>query len=195
MYNLKYKMKNIHGFTLAEILTVITILVVLALAMLTTINPLTQFLKGFDTVRRDDLKKIRIAYENYYADHDCYPPKDTLTHCGGNNLDPYLSSIPCDPNDNTPYSVYMGNDNETCPQRFAIYASFTNKKDAKSDTISLCPDKMVVSSTMTNFDIIDGCSSRRVCPTPMFDCRNVLVSCRRRYCPVLFTNFCSQNCV
>ena len=72
MYN-KLEMNRKHqGFTLVEIMIVVSLIVIIAIALLGGINPLQQFFRGYDTVRKSDLAKLKSAFENYYNDHDCY---------------------------------------------------------------------------------------------------------------------------
>ena len=56
-----------------------------------------QIEKGRDAKRKDDLDKIKVAYENYYSDNDCYPPEDALSNRASTELDPYMSVVPRDP--------------------------------------------------------------------------------------------------
>lgn len=152
-------MKNNLGFTLAELLIVITILVIIGTTLLMTINPLAQFLRGYDAVRKADLAKLKITFESYYSDHDCYPTLDKLSQCGSNALAPYLTEVPCDPNTNTPYTppYTIEELNVTCPQKYAIYATLSNKLDPQGDEIRFCPDKIVAgSSDLREADIIKG---------------------------------------
>lgn len=159
------KSKISSGFTLAEILIVITILTILGLTVLIGVNPMMQFLRGYDTRRKADLYKIKIAFEAYYADHDCYPSLDILNSCGSNALEPYLATIPCDPSSQKPYTLYIGtNENPTCPQKIAVYASLANKFDPKGDEIKFCPDTIAATlGEMTYLETVTGCSSRVYC--------------------------------
>lgn len=85
-----------------------------------------QIFKGNDARRKDDLNKLKIAFENYYSDHNYYPyPAQTgfLDHCDSatdNLLEPYLKHIPCDPTTKLPYRVWTQDDSST-PQMFVIY--------------------------------------------------------------------------
>jgi len=152
--------KSIHsGFTLMEMSIVSTLVVILGLVVLVGINPLTQILKGYDTRRKADLAALKIAFEAYYADHDCYPPSSILNNCGSDDLAPYLNKIPCDPNDNSPYDLQTPPDNSsTCPQQYAIYTPLISFFSRLAETIPTCPGTYAVySSNMTNSDLADGC--------------------------------------
>lgn len=143
-----------------------TIIVILGLAVLIGLNPQAQFFKGFDTRRRSDLDKIKIAFETYYSDKGCYPPASVLTHCGGADLAPYLSSIPCDPNTNTPYKVSVQPPGSSCPQQYAIYASLYSFFSRLANPIAGCPQTYAVySESMTNVDLVAGCSGVKTCVT------------------------------
>lgn len=65
--------KNSTGFTLIELLIVIGVVGVLAAVLITVLNPLNQFKKARDAQRRNDLKQLQQALENYYTDHGSYP--------------------------------------------------------------------------------------------------------------------------
>lgn len=151
-------MKN-KGFTLVEILIVVSILVILGTATLVGINPMMQIFKGYDAVRKADLQEIKIAFETYYEDHGCYPNFLTkteitnlgenydltsrennyvLSQCGsttGTELEGYLDEIPCDPNTGDPYSFYipaitvMDGTLLTCPQKYLVYSKLANVFD------------------------------------------------------------------
>lgn len=85
------------GFTIIELLIVITIVAILAIVALLAVNPLKQVNKGYDAVRKKDLNNLKIVIEDYYGDHLCYPPAGILDVCGGDQLLPYMEKIPCDP--------------------------------------------------------------------------------------------------
>lgn len=89
------------GFTLAEILIVVALIIVLMLVVL--VNLRGQINKGYDAERKADLYKIQKAFNEYYNDHGCYPPLTILNACGGNQLAPYLPAVPCDPQTKQPY--------------------------------------------------------------------------------------------
>jgi prepilin-type N-terminal cleavage/methylation domain-containing protein len=159
------------GFTLTELLIVVSIIVVLGLAILVGINPLSQIFKGYDARRKSDLSRIKIAMEAYYSDHDCYPAfplKDAQLRpsyaCGSDILKPYLDSMPCDPNTKTPYTIYVTPIGSTCPQQFAVYAQIYSFFDSQANNIDYCPKTIAFSSPgMLNTDIIFGCSFQEVC--------------------------------
>jgi general secretion pathway protein G len=104
--------RRIHhakGMTLGELLVVIVIVALLAIA--TMINIKRQIDRGYDARRKTDLTRIRTALEDYYNDHSAFPTTDTWkamnckTGASMDFLKPYLDNkpIPCDPQSNTPY--------------------------------------------------------------------------------------------
>ena len=139
---MKIKSTQNHGFTLAEILIVVTIIVILGLAFLVGINPMTQIFKGHDTRRKADPAKIQIALENYHADHDCYPPPSQICYndtggktcniCGNESLspdfNPYLPQLPCDPQHPSEQYLYQVDDTN-CPTYYRIYIALSNTAD------------------------------------------------------------------
>ena len=155
------------GFTLVEIIIVVTIVVILGLATLVGINPMAQIFKGFDTRRKADLNKIKIALEAYYSDHECYPNflpvKDAEGRpsyiCDSAVLSPYLASMPCDPNSKKPYTLYLTPKDSICPQDFAFYAKISSPSDDQANDITLCPNTIAFHSPEMNKDSISyGCT-------------------------------------
>lgn len=161
-------MTNNHkGFTLTEILIVVSIIVLLGIAVLVGINPMTQIFKGYDTRRKADLNLIKIALEGYYTDHDCYPVFPLTDSqgrpsyaCDSNFLSPYLNIMPCDPNSKTPYPIYLLPEDSTCPQQYAVYAPITFLADSQINSISSCPQTIVVHSPDMSVEQISfGCNA------------------------------------
>ena len=177
-----------------ELLVVVTILIVLGLALLMSLNPLTQIIKGYDTRRRSDLNKIKIAFEAYYSDHDCYPDKSVLTQCDSTALQPYINTIPCDPSTKAGYKINVFPTDSTCPQKYAIYASTTSVFN--SSTVPGCTNTYAVySSNMGGLELTKGCS--KVTQT----CVNVY-GCKQGVCTLVAVdeivkcspNSCLSNC-
>ena len=95
-----------RGFTLIELLVVVSILAILVIIALSAIRGNRQ--KADDARTKADLARLRIAFEDYYGDHNCYPPPeyfDDANDCGADHLKPYLSSIACSPKTKLPYPV------------------------------------------------------------------------------------------
>lgn len=60
------------GFTMIELLVVISVIGVLAVAVLSSINPIEQINKGRDTRTRSDAAQLINALERYFATHEYY---------------------------------------------------------------------------------------------------------------------------
>ncbi len=162
-------MKTKSAFTLIELLIVITIIAILVIGALMSVN--TQRDKASDTKSKSELNRLKIAFEEYYNDHNCYPPAewfDSLDDCGGGNLKPYLGSIPCDPTTNLPYPVeYEGG---ACGTSFKLYAHLKSIDDPS--VTSLCSEG---GSTLGNYGVgssnvtvsIDCTTQNISTPTPI----------------------------
>jgi len=120
-------LKKNSGFTLIEILIAFAILTLLALMGFMAWQ--NQAARARDARRKADIKRLNIAFEDYYADDSCYPPADILTNCGGDELKTYLDGpIPCDPLTHTPYCYIYDSEAPVC-QEFRILASLENASD------------------------------------------------------------------
>jgi len=62
-----------RGFTLIELLIVIALIGILAVALLSAINPLEQLRKGRDSARKADASELLNAVERFNASYQCYP--------------------------------------------------------------------------------------------------------------------------
>lgn len=108
-----YIKKHIPGFTLIELLVVISIIGLLSSIVFTSLSSARASAR--DARRLSDIRQIQTALELYYADHGAYP----ITTGGiwghsyyagnwenghlGPALDPYLPTLPVDPqNEATP---------------------------------------------------------------------------------------------
>lgn len=65
-------MKN-RGFTLIELLIVVALIGILAIALLSAINPIEQAKKARDSGRKSDAAELLNAFERYNTTYDCYP--------------------------------------------------------------------------------------------------------------------------
>ena len=99
-------MRNKHtrsGFTLMELMLVVVIIALLAVFGILSYQG--QIVRANDSKRKTDLEKIKLLFEYYYNDHNCYPQMATWNayNCvdgsGGDFFAPYLNGqpIPCDP--------------------------------------------------------------------------------------------------
>lgn len=73
------------GFTMIELLVVIAVIGILAVAVLSSINPIEQINKGRDTRTRSDAAQLINAVDRYYAIHEKYPWNVTVS--GGYTAD------------------------------------------------------------------------------------------------------------
>ncbi len=124
--------KKSSGFTLIEIIIVVTILALLIL--LASSSFLKNIFLGNDARKKADLNKIKIYIEEYEKDHDCYPTAESMALCGSSSLiaiHPYLSNVPCNPLTKEPYAYEPDPDNTSCPSWFRLYADLQNEKDPK----------------------------------------------------------------
>jgi len=69
----KLKLKINRGFTMIELLIVIAVLGILAVAVLATINPIEQINRGRDTGSRSDTEQLLSAIDRYNATQGLWP--------------------------------------------------------------------------------------------------------------------------
>lgn len=70
---LKMNKRKINAFTLVELLIVIALIGILAVAVLATINPIEQANKARDAKFKNDAAEVLNAYERYYTAQEDYP--------------------------------------------------------------------------------------------------------------------------
>ena len=176
-----------------EILITVTILIVIGLSLVTVINPMTQIFKGYDAVRKTDLAKLKAVFESYYEDHGCYPQLDILDNCGGSDLQPYMDTIPCDPNTKEPYLLYYYPES-TCPQKFVIYTQLANIFDPAGKDIPYCDSYYAIySPEIGETIVIAGCSGRQIC-SRLYGC--VSGQCRliaEDSFPICYPSYCQDT--
>lgn len=145
---------NKKGFTLLELLIVVTIVTVLSIGLILLLNPKKQFDKAQDAQKSTDLDNLRKAFEDYYGDKGCYPkPSDVCfsgsyngnpvqnlcyicgTEPGSPTLSPYLKKMPCDPTYPTKKYLYYVEGNLNCPQSFKIYTDFNTPDNQLADDV------------------------------------------------------------
>jgi prepilin-type N-terminal cleavage/methylation domain-containing protein len=145
-------LKN-KGVTLIELMLVMLILAVLMVAMTAALNPANLVNKGKDATRKKDLKRIKVAFEEYYNDKGCYPSQELIDDlnsmdCGTTGLY-QLNPWPCDP-DRTKYRVMTEPPVTDCPDWFVVLT--TLKASGDKDIVSVEGKKYnyCVSSTDKN---------------------------------------------
>lgn len=70
------------GFTMIELLVVISVIGVLAVAVLSSINPIEQINKGRDTRTRSDSAQLINGVDRFFATQETYPWNDPEYACG-----------------------------------------------------------------------------------------------------------------
>lgn len=133
--------KYFKGFTLVELLVVISIISILATIAVITFSSFQQ--KGRDARRKSDLGVIQSALEQYHADQGYYPKTGSangdmdLTHPltglkDPNNSRTYLATLPSDPTSDTttpyfyeklPSSPECNNDPGNYCTKYCLYAN------------------------------------------------------------------------
>lgn len=123
--------KSQKGFTLLELLIVIIIVFVLAIIIVP--NLISGPARARDSQRKQDMRQIKTALENYYQTNGSYPASlQALTE----GSVPFIKTLPKDPKTNTDY-VYTTTG--TPPSNYIIKVTLENNgdKDAKSGTINI----------------------------------------------------------
>ena len=162
MINNFYKEDN-RGFTLVELLVVITILGILASIGLATFTSAQA--RGRDAQRKSDLKQIANSLELYYQDYGKYPgslngqllgcPSTTSKACVWgtgefwDNKSIYFRVLPKDPTAKTSYNYQIVNGSMN--QKFQIFAHLENSQDSEiiSTTYS-CGNNIVCNFAITS---------------------------------------------
>jgi len=117
------------AFTLIEVLVVVAILAILTLVAIVLLNGNRD--KADDSRVKSDMDRLKIVFEDYFNDHNCYPPLewfDNANDCGGDQLKPYLNAMPCNRKTGLPYTLRK--DATGCTW-FKLYGTITNSADPK----------------------------------------------------------------
>jgi prepilin-type N-terminal cleavage/methylation domain-containing protein len=123
--------KKRRGFTLVELLIVMAILSIMITVAIGIINPIAMTNKATDARVKKDLRKIRVAFEEYRSDKKGYPDDEMLTklsnksNCGSGVFAPWLSSWLCDPS-GEPYRIVVEGAGRTW---FKVFTKLRNVKD------------------------------------------------------------------
>lgn len=143
----KIKMKK--GFTLVELLVVMSIIGVLAAVGLGSFTSAQT--RGRDAERKSDLKQVSHALELYYADYGKYPDEGSLVwgaeFTDGKTI--YFKKLPKDPLANKTYTYNVVDDGVN--QKFQLFATLENSedKDCIDNNCALNPN-FAVTSANTN---------------------------------------------
>lgn len=153
---LKGLKKIFKGFTLVEILVVLTITGIIS--VFSAVNGPTQLQKARDGVRKSQIDRIKKAIEEYHIDTNCYPktiPTCTNSIFSGDMT--YLDKIACDPKSKLSY-VYVSEISD-CPKWYQLYGNLEYTLDKIIDKIGCregcgpdCGFNYGVSSTNQDLD-------------------------------------------
>jgi len=140
--NFLSKIKSQVAFTMIELLIVIAILGILAVAVLAAINPIEQINRGRDTGSRSDAEQLLSAIDRFYAYKGYYPwvtnPNTTSALAwrgvaGGATITFTGGSIAAWGDGSTPTPCYVldkissGNADDTCAGTNEIKSSFVDR--------------------------------------------------------------------
>ena len=103
MYFRRNVSKLNKGFTLAELLIVVAVMLVLAATVF--MGVIVQISKAKDAKRKADLDQLKTAMVDFFGDYGRFPREDELPACGA-KFDRYLNGFPCDPVTGKPY-IYV----------------------------------------------------------------------------------------
>ena len=127
------------GFTLVELLVVISVLSIIGTGVIVLLNPAEQIKKANDSKRKSDLSQIQRTLEIYYNDNGKYPAHNTTavspgcpkatdiyrinppTGCQnwGSQWEQYKTTLPKDPKSSRSYAYWASSDG----QSYALYTS------------------------------------------------------------------------
>lgn len=135
-YDLRFmnKKKNNKGFTLMELLVVISIMGVLTIISFSSFK--NAQIKARDSQRKSDLNNISKALMMYYSDKGIFPSTFEfgktlgLGFTGDNSL-VYMRETPEDPKNLAPYT-YVYKVDPTF-KKFNLFANLENKEDSQCD--------------------------------------------------------------
>ncbi len=125
-----------QGWTLAELLIAVALIAILV-SLFFLGNIKANINRSYDARRKEDLVRIRSAFEENFNDKSCYPASTILDTCDGSELAPYLAKIPCDPQTQTPY-LYVPDSGNIC-NGYVICALLKDLTDPEITAIGCHP--------------------------------------------------------
>lgn len=129
MVNRKDILRKENGLSLIEIILAIAILAMFLAGLLSVLKPASQINKADDAKRKSHLARLKIAFEDYYGDHNCYP--NFSLGCESEVLSPYLEKVFCNPGGGSYVYTPAGN----CPQSYQIYVELKNTSDVSIEKV------------------------------------------------------------
>lgn len=145
-----------RGYTLLELLLIVAIISLVALALIAKLNPLAQERKALDARRKYDLTVLSKMLEDFYNDKNRYPKPEEICWnsapgttnckiCGYKNtpsaITPYLPQLPCDSSKN-PLGYYYEVSDTATPAWYRTYTKLENTLDqaiAEAGCSPSCP--------------------------------------------------------
>ena len=157
-------MSHKKGFTLLEILLVVGIIAVLAGIVIIAINPGRQLATVRNTQRKLDLREINSALQQYYIDHNSYPPGSLpyglLEICDTGSLS--TSSVPAG------FCGYFVNLSALVPTYLTAIP-----KDPQGSNLSLIP-KAFASANGTGYEIGSDTDGKMMLVAPQAELNTVI---------------------
>jgi type II secretory pathway pseudopilin PulG len=122
--------RRLAGMSMIEILIVVTVFAIISIALFTGFT--RQMSKARDAQRKDHLEELKVGFEDYYNDNQCYPDLSSFANCGSEELQPYVKEIPCDPTDGLPYTYFSLGGNVCAGYRVLVQLANTNDPNIRS---------------------------------------------------------------
>jgi type II secretory pathway pseudopilin PulG len=140
----KSPVNRLRGFSLGEILVVVTIIILLSFIVIMAYR--NQLGKAHDATRKEHLNAFKIAFEDYYNDNNCYPSQEMWDGCvcGGNCLSPFMDTFLCDPITKQKYYYYpFVNDSGVSDPclGYRLYTKLDNTGDPDIARVGCGPNK------------------------------------------------------
>ncbi len=138
--------KKRFGFTLVEMLVVISIIAILSAVLAGGYSNSQKSAR--DAARKINLKSISDALNSYYADNGNYPEEGSWINNGEFALDGivYMKKVPVESGNMVPIKYELG---EPSKKSFRLFTNLENDEDKDCVLMDVCED--------LNYDIENGC--------------------------------------